>query len=449
MPDELDREQTETDLRRLFDVVVPGFMPPPDDRRPFRALDWGEGSLCFIDDSLELLMQLERTLADHALTAGGRAVEAAGSLVARACIQARAVGVDQAIANFWDEYNAEPVTWIVALENRDLIQERDLPIGLCRIVREHPDNLPRERVDDYLTPPLIITEVVAHDRKSAEVIASDRFDEARAILSLADAQPLRPSGGRGVTVSEGMEATYSGQERLYAWNIINPEESGLRPLHPGYHELSEAAAQPREERTEWARRTLAAARWYHRSLTSRWYSEVVAAAMSALEVLLVGPGEASRPTIAERATVRGVLPDMSQGGQERWLKRMYDTRSGSLHGGSLMLDDLDADRLVDLTGHVCRWAVWHLNPFHRLQQASCETFDEVHFEPRAHPGTLRELREFDDGTTKRSRVRVDLVSGPANTPVCNDDTRVRPSNSGHHGCWSASMRRCKQPSASL
>jgi hypothetical protein len=38
-----------------------------------------------------------------------------------------------------------------------------------------------------------------------------------------------------------------------------------------------------------------------------------------------------------------------------------------------------------------------------------------------------------------------LPTGPANTPVWSDDTRVWPSNSGHQGGWSSSMRRRRVP----
>jgi hypothetical protein len=41
-----------------------------------------------------------------------------------------------------------------------------------------------------------------------------------------------------------------------------------------------------------------------------------------------------------------------------------------------------------------------------------------------------------------------LPTGPANTPVWSDDTRVWPSNSGHQGGWSASMTSRRVPSPS-
>jgi hypothetical protein len=56
---------------------------------------------------------------------------------------------------------------------------------------------------------------------------------------------------------------------------------------------------------------------------------------------------------------------------------LYRARNDATHEGRRYVEDLEVDRLVDLTGAAVRWGAWHLNPNHSDKQSACGSFDEV------------------------------------------------------------------------
>lgn len=278
------------------------------------------------------------------------------------------------------------VPFLVVAEFRDNVRGRDITIGTCTISHAGHD-LPGETTLTVvgLTPPTIATSVRALDDEAARVAAREAFGEARAILAVADGRPWKV-GPRAVVVQQpsGGVGTATSSDQLNSWPAVN-EAPYRRELVPGFHELSLAAAKPIASRTDWEGRTLAAARWYHRASTTAWYSEAVAAAISALEVLLLDPHEPDEDGPSNLSMLRrrikqtmGVFDHFSNHGeQKRWLHARYTDRNNALHGGHPPVSDLEVERLLSIVSYACRWALWHLNPFHRAPEYSCASLDEI------------------------------------------------------------------------
>ena len=101
---------------------------------------------------------------------------------------------------------------------------------------------PSARINEALaiTPAVITTTVTARDHDSAVVLALDRFDEARALLAMADQwriPQVRPAiTARG---DEMTDTSASVSSRIVAVAHIDSRGG----WHPGYRELSAAAAE--------------------------------------------------------------------------------------------------------------------------------------------------------------------------------------------------------------
>lgn len=341
----------------------------------------GHGGILIRDEAEQLLLTLAEKFAGHAL-AGGPAPSVIRQVLTQACYQSVHEGGEAGIATVQSFLANETTDWLVIAECRDLVHDREFNLGACGIRKELPTlntdvHATSQSAIERIGPPVIFTTVTAFDPESALIIGRDRFAEARAILATADTLRTKVGAEAVVVRSTGVGSRVSiSDDLLNSWTIVNSDRED-RPLIPGYHELSEQAALPRAERSDWGRRVLAAARWYHRAFQTSWYSEAVSAAMSALETLLVSGDENKGAAVAKKTTGSRVLSGFDAVSQERWLKRLYRRRSGALHGGSFVDQDRDVERLLELTQHMCRWAVWHLNPFHRQPEASCQTQAEV------------------------------------------------------------------------
>ncbi len=77
------------------------------------------------------------------------------------------------------------------------------------------------------------------------------------------------------------------------------------------------------------------------------------------------------------ASLAYVLPGRTRKQQQKWLLRLYSRRSDVIHEGLAMDDDLDVEDLLLLVARLLEWAVFDLNPMHRLPNAACESLVEV------------------------------------------------------------------------
>lgn len=124
---------------------------------------------------------------------------------------------------------------------------------------------------------------------------------------------------------------------------------------------------------------LAAARWLSLGLNSIWAADRLVAVMVALECLFVeGPSEQYKgAAIARRFTERFEMHERTAEEQEEWLVRLYRSRNAAAHEGRSFTDDLDVDRLTELTHYVVREMSYHLIPGHRRPGRSCRTWAQA------------------------------------------------------------------------
>lgn len=150
-------------------------------------------------------------------------------------------------------------------------------------------------------------------------------------------------------------------------------------LVPPFRQLSRAAAKDESARSDWERRVLAAARWLSLGLNSIWAADRLVAVMVALECLFVeGPSEQYKgAAIARRFTERFEMHERTAEEQEEWLVRLYRSRNAAAHEGRSFTDDLDVDRLTELTHYVVREMSYHLIPGHRRPGRSCRTWAQA------------------------------------------------------------------------
>jgi hypothetical protein len=232
-------------------------------------------------------------------------------------------------------------------------------------------------VKEYgLVPPIAFVTVRARDQKTAQILAAERLAESSAVLDLIDRPKLtaghnmllRRKDGRG-----GASLNRAG------WIINDALVDDRSRLVPPYRQLSRAAARDEDRRSDWERRVLAATRWFSRGCRSEWPADRLASLMVSLECLfVVGRTESQKGSlIAERLTKRFRLREMSEDRQIEWLTVLYRARNAAVHEGREFLNDLEVDRLADVTQFVIRRLAEHLIPAHRPRGRSCRKFEEA------------------------------------------------------------------------
>jgi hypothetical protein len=371
-------EEIRLDVLRLFASVDVNPLPDFDQSEPFVLIGFQAPTLLFRGESLALLRALQTALAEPALARGGPSRKAAENLLTKACVRSVTNGPGEAIAWLSAELSELPDRWLFAESILAYLPKDELQLGSCRLAREVPsDTVPEPiepRLREHLTPPLILVEVDARDEESAKVLARDRIDEAVAILALA-------TGYRGshakhlLRRSDGSTSLGGGSKVLIAGEFWDDEGR----IHPHYRSLADAAARPDEERNDWERRVLASARWFAKAAETFWPSEALTACMTALECLFVKDQATKQKgaAIAERFTERWVARGWTADEQREWIRGLYRARNDAIHEGRRFVEDLDVDRLVDLTAYAVRWGAWHLSPSHGNGDGACRDFDEV------------------------------------------------------------------------
>jgi hypothetical protein len=328
-------------------------------------------------EALPLLRSLQRRLAGSSRVASGLSPDEARALLLELCDEAVRATIKGAVAAFVAEVEAPSSEWVIV----EPVQAF-LPPGRLIVGRTTYSDRPPRRAGRHLEfarqqgfePPFASARVTARGFATAQVLARIHFAESGAILDLAS----RPN-------QVGSETTFwrqpggSGRFNFHRSGSILIESEGTR-LVPPYRQLAGAAARDEARRSDWERRLLAATRWFSRSHRSAWPADRLASAMVALECLFVqGMSERGRKgaLIAERLTERFSLREMTQADLDAWLRRLYVARNDAVHEGRDFVDDLDVDRLLDLTRYVIQSFAVHLIPAHRANGRSCRTFEQA------------------------------------------------------------------------
>ncbi|MFL5963335.1 MAG: hypothetical protein ACJ757_10655 [Gaiellaceae bacterium] len=335
-----------------------------------------EGTLVLLEgEDVRLLRALQRRLAGPSRTASGMSSEEASSFLVQACDEAVARTINGAVERVRAAL-AEPVVEIEVTEPVDmLLPVRKLVVGHVTY-REAPDR--RLIVTDLarargFVAPFASTRVATRGRDSAKVIARRRFAQSLAILDL-----VRPptNSGPETTGLRDVAAPSGGVQfvRRGPW-LDSRFVSGARLVAP-FRQLALAASREEDVRTDWQRRLLAATRWYSKGFRNEAPADRLAGAMVALECLFVeGRNERTKGTfIAERLTDRFKLNEMTKEEQMKWLKRLYSGRNDAVHEGRDFINDLEVDRLFDLTRYTLVGLLSHLDSAHRAKGRACRTW---------------------------------------------------------------------------
>jgi hypothetical protein len=370
-------EAVRADLLRLFAAV---------EVNPHHQVDQTEPSilvglspmLLFRGESLQLIRALQGTLSRSALTHGGLSRRALEDLLTSACRLSVGEGSEAAILWFGEQLAKPRRRWVFVEPTGAFVPADQLQLGACRLSRHLPADLVPEGLiptaQEQFTGPVVVTEVDARDKKSAQLLARDRIEEATAILVLASDH--RGSFPRHLTREPGGATSInSGGTRLIAPGFWDSEGR----IHPLYRALSNAAERTDEERTNWERRSLASVRWFAKAAETFWPSEALIACMTTLESLFIKDRRVREKgrEIADRFTERWVGHGWSSDEQREWLRELYRARNDAIHEGRRFVEDLQVDRLVDMTAYAVRWGAWHLDPHHADREVACETYADV------------------------------------------------------------------------
>jgi hypothetical protein len=343
-----------------------------------------------INDPEPFVVAEADALARSALMHGGWHEQGVETLVVEACVIARANGTDDAFAHMEEVLNSNLRTWRVSERIHAVVfgrpDEDPHIIGRCFLSR-HPEfwgslkslELGADWLKDF-RPAVLVTEVEAHDEKSARWRASEAFAEARAILRLASgSNPYGVLREHFVLADSGtMTVNHDDDPTLVVQRISAADGT----FWPGYRELSFAAAKRLGDRTDWERRVLGAARWYDQAVLNSWPAASLVAAMSAIEALFCFPGERRNKDeiIADRliernAQIRGVRNE----DRRKWFTTLYGRwRNNAAHDAHFYREERDVERLIELSESVIRWAITHLDPHHVPGRTACGTIHQAH-----------------------------------------------------------------------
>ncbi len=351
--------------------------PFPAESTVFRLAVGIGPTLLFEGEALKMFRSLVLGLARPALTTGGPLPEVVESLVIE--FVRRAAGGREQDALVWLEGElSAPVEAWTFVEGVGAHLEQRLQLGSCTVANDLRElGLdPALYAPFSMTGPYIAITVEARGQATARLIAGERIAEATALLGLLSVPGAVPDEAHIWKKADGQfgySTGESGDLRVY-----RVDQRGK--LWPGYHQLSDALARADDQRSDWERRVIGAARWWHKASTTAWPTEVITAGMSALECLVIKPGEwtAKADLVADRASGIAVLAGTTRSAQIGWLRDLYKRRNDALHAGRFHQDDLDALNFLALVDLVAHQAVPHLDPWHRgTNDGPCATIDEV------------------------------------------------------------------------
>jgi hypothetical protein len=372
-------------LHELADAMEIDVKDPYRITDPVRVIHRDKGNVVLRGEALKIAEGLIESCAASALRDGGPSPVTIRVWLDRFCVRAHETGVDSAV-DWFEERVAQPSEpWLAAepilILNRLWVEMR---VGACSLLKELPERLSAGFFGDPMPDAdkesrgVLIAEVLARDEHSARTIAMQHLQEARAILNLLGHRlpekdgliSVPKSGSGGSYAPEGQEA--------FSLQLVDPEGK----MWSGYHELSLAAGKEEEDRTDWERRCVAAARWFYAAERSSWPSSKLVAAITAGECLLLeGPEEDKALAFAQKGADLIRQAGMSQSQLKRWLRNLYSRRNDAVHAGKSFRKELDADALLLLMRTLIHWAITHLVIWHRDREGSprqaCETYEQV------------------------------------------------------------------------
>ncbi len=305
--------------------------------------------------------------------------EEAEILLTQACDDAVTGTIKGAIETMIDAVESPIEKWTVGEAVDVILPGKTLRVGQVTYARRVPPTVARkavlQQVAEHFGPPVGYVTIEARGWQTARFLAAERFAESAAILDLMERPDLPRSEGSRWWAKPRRQRAPRAQP---ACAEVRPSQLRRREGATG-STVPAALAGGREGREcalRLERRVLAAARWLSLGLNSIWAADRLVAVMVALECLFVeGPSEQYKgAAIARRFTERFEMHERTAEEQEEWLVRLYRSRNAAAHEGRSFTDDLDVDRLTELTHYVVREMSYHLIPGHRRPGRSCRTW---------------------------------------------------------------------------
>lgn len=331
-----------------------------------------------LDDDMPLFRSLQRRLTGSARKRSGLSPDEADAVLMEACVEAVAGRIKDGVASVLDTLAEKPGEWVIT-EPVDLL----LPAANPRLVvgrTTYSTRPPRLMVEagfaqrQRFIPPFATTRVVSRGSVTARVLARHAFAESAAILDLI-ARPGN-TGSEATAVRRASDRTAGPAFSRTGLFVRDDMISGTRLASPFVY-LSRAAGRDDANRSDWQRRVLAATRWLSRAHRSEWAADRLVSAMVALESLFIAGERHKGDLIAKRLTARFHLKGETESDQIAWLSRLYQDRNKAAHEGREVVDDLEVDRLLDLTHTVVRVSAFHLDPDHRDPRRACRTYAQA------------------------------------------------------------------------
>lgn len=327
-------------------------------------------------ETLRLLRSLQRRLAGSSRATSGFSPDEMQPLLLDACEASIAGTIKAAIAELLATISSPIEEWSIAEPVEMALTVPRLVVGRTTYShRVHRSAFHDSLDQSKFVPPFACTRVKSRTPQTARVLARQRFAESLAVLDLA-----APPANTGSHVTSWRRASGSGSRQYSTVGPIIGENLVLGTrLRAPYRQLAQATGREESKRSDWERRVLAATRWFSRSHRSPWPADRLAGAMVALECLFIADRrERSKGNlIATRLTERFQMNEKAATAQIQWLLNLYRARNDAVHEGRDFLDDLDVDRLVDLTRYVVVISSHHLDPSHSKEHRSCRTFDDA------------------------------------------------------------------------
>lgn len=331
------------------------------------------------DEDMPLLRSLQHRLAGPSRKLSGFSHSEAEAVLLRACEEAIAGRVKDAVAAVLDELAEQPQEWVVT-EAADILLPAEVPrlvVGRTTYSTRSPRLVVGAEFAEKqgFVPPFATARVFCRGGTTARVLARQAFAESAAVLDL-----VNPPGNTGSEATVARPASSRGGAPSFhrrGW-LVTALISGTR-LAPPYQYLSRAAGRDEAQRSDWQRRVLAATRWFSRAYRSEWAADRLVSAMVALETLFIeGRHEPTKGAlIAERVTARYQAREITPAEQHDWLARLYQARNDAAHEGREVIEDLEVDRLLDLTRFIVRFSAFHLDPEHRRSRRACRTYADA------------------------------------------------------------------------
>lgn len=368
-------------IEELFGSIRVGRVPEGQVAELFVEVGIRPGEMFhLIGEGFFLLRRLARELSRPALTSGGLSPETVESRLEVACLKYLEAGPEKAIEYLENELGGPLEPWLVARPVVAAMRGERLEVGGCLLWIGLPPPLSGEwpeQVAERFPRHSLSTVVEARDDESAVLLAEQSMLEAISILRLTDWRWRgRPDLGSFVAMqsSRGFQLRMPEGRALSATNMVSADHFSW----PHIAALDLGARKPIEERTDWERRTLAAARWLDEAASTGWPSDSLVCLMVSLEALFVPRrGSNKGATIAREVSARWNVSEMSAEDTATWLQDLYGRRSDAVHEGHEYENDLDVARLRLLVWEATSWAAGHLRQFHGSRDRACRTQKEA------------------------------------------------------------------------